>query len=69
MQTQIQALLAGEVRRVEEEKVVAFKPNTKSNVEVTKLQIFNKDANKVLEFLLDIVYILLSGLQKKILEV
>ena len=37
--------------RLEWEEITAPWPNTRSNIEVAKLQTFNEEANKVLKFL------------------
>ena len=37
--------------RLEWEEITALWPNTRSNIEVAKLQTFNEEANKVLKFL------------------
>ena len=53
MQAQIQLLLVVE-RVAREQAVVAgkgFQPNTESNVEITKPQIFDRTTNKILVFL------------------
>jgi len=49
MQVQIQVLIAGGAG--EETAAAVSRPNTKLNVKVAKLQIFNRKAGKVLGFL------------------
>jgi len=46
----LQVLLA-ERREEEGAEAAISQPNTRLNIEVTKLQIFNEEASKVLEFL------------------
>ena len=47
----MQALLA-EREEEEEAKVTIFRPNTRSNIKVAKLQMFNGATNKMLGFLI-----------------
>ena len=48
--------------------VVPFRPNTRSNIKVAKLQIFNKKTSKVLKFLTLYILYIRMRMKKTIVE-